>query len=130
MSEPKFYAVEEKERLTATDIEDAIAEYLEDIDPTDAPAIVMVQGYEPRSMQNYSFDMFLEHILEGLDDEYGDPDGQYTEATEGMKAAAEVFKQAIIKDFYVWMCEKTGEPIKCAFDYDYDKGALLSVVVL
>jgi len=132
MKKAKFYAVGEKEHLMATDIEDALLEYLDALDPGYKPKTVMVQGYAPRqpNAKEWIFDRCLEDTLELLDDEYGDPDGEYTQANAAMKAAMHAFAQVIMKEYDVWMCEKTGAPIKCAFDYDYGNGELRSVSIL
>src|SRR5690606_19353922 len=54
----------------------------------------------------------LEHILEQLDDEFGDPDScDGTAATEAMKQAEKVFIAAVLAEYTPWMCEKTGNEV-------------------
>lgn len=54
----------------------------------------------------------LEHALEYLDEEHGDPDGDATSPTKAMEAAALAFAQAVVKDYVSWACEPTGEVIE------------------
>lgn len=54
----------------------------------------------------------LGYLLDLFDDEYGDPDGDNTDPTPGMKAAAETFVQAILSEYVPWQCEPTGEIIR------------------
>ena len=48
----------------------------------------------------------LEDLLERLDEEYGDPGGNGTEASPAMKAAEAAFVAAVIADFEPWACER------------------------
>ena len=54
----------------------------------------------------------LDEMLEALDEEHMDPDGNPTEPTESMKAAARVFAQAVVAEYVSWNCEPTGNVIK------------------
>ena len=54
----------------------------------------------------------IDHALEYLDEEYSDPDGDPTEATEGMKKAALLFGRAVVADYVPWSCVPTGEVIE------------------
>jgi hypothetical protein len=54
----------------------------------------------------------IEHALENLDEEYGDCDGDFTEATDGMKSAALAFGRAVVAEYVSWTCEPTGEVIE------------------
>lgn len=49
--------------------------------------------------------------LETLDEEHSDPDGENTEATEKMKAAAAAFAKVVVEEYVPWACEKTGKAI-------------------
>lgn len=53
----------------------------------------------------------LETVLDLLDDEYG-PDGDSTEPTPKMKAAAETFVRAVVDQYVPWMCEPNGEVVE------------------
>lgn len=54
----------------------------------------------------------LEDALGFLDEEYSDPDGDTTEPTKKMKAAANAFGKAVVEDYDVWACEPTGEVLE------------------
>jgi len=54
----------------------------------------------------------LGRALEQLDEEYSDPDGDMTEPTDAMKAAALAFGKAVLADYKPWACERTGEVIE------------------
>ena len=52
---------------------------------------------------------YLERILEDLDEEYGDPEGDTTEPTDAMKRAALAFVDAVFREYEPWNCERTKE---------------------
>ena len=54
----------------------------------------------------------LERTLDDLDENYGDPDGDYSDPTEAMKSAARAFARAVLADYVPWACEPTGEVIE------------------
>lgn len=54
----------------------------------------------------------LARILDDLDDEYGDPDGDHTESTPGMMEAAKAFVEAVCREYAPWACERTGEVVQ------------------
>ena len=58
----------------------------------------------------------IEDALERLDEEYADPDGDYTEATEKVKEAALAFGRAVVANYVAWTCEPTGEVIEYTRD--------------
>lgn len=83
-----FYAVEEKELLTATSVTEAVLEEVEDIvDPDEMPITVKVQGYKPMIVPEDYFDSYLDDIYENLSEEFGSPDGDDSEPTEAVKQA-------------------------------------------
>ncbi len=53
-----------------------------------------------------------DRLLEDLDEEYGDPDGDYTQATDNMAAAARALAKVIKEEYQPWMCEPTGEVLE------------------
>ena len=54
----------------------------------------------------------LERTLEWLDEEFGNPDGDATDATDGMNEAAQAFGRVVVAEYVAWQCEPTGEVIK------------------
>lgn len=57
----------------------------------------------------YIAETILCDTLEGLDEEYGDIDGDYTRPTDKMRKAAVEFGQAVIDGYVPWQCEPNGE---------------------
>jgi hypothetical protein len=51
--------------------------------------------------------VFLERILDDLNEEFGDPDGDGTKPTDAMKRAALSFVDVVFKEFEPWACEPT-----------------------
>lgn len=50
----------------------------------------------------------LERVLEELDEEYGDPNGDFPEPTKAMKEAADTFMKVVLDEYVPWNCEPTG----------------------
>lgn len=93
------------EQLTYEDQDEAIEAYLDDLDDVkNLPETIEVNGYA-RMVFNPAHCHALTHVLEHMDEEYGDPDGGYTEPTEAMKAAEKVFLEAVAKEYTPWACE-------------------------
>jgi len=72
----------------------------------------------------------LERTLERLDEEYGDPDGDTTDATDAMKEAALVFGRAVVAEYVPWQCEPTGEVIKVTREEAMEKEGNASLASL
>lgn len=53
----------------------------------------------------------LNEVLERLDEEYGDPDGDYTSPTDSMRQMAEAFARSVLCQYTPWCCEPTGNEI-------------------
>ena len=68
------------------------------------PATIIVCGYARMDVEITLNP--LEHVLEELDEEYGDPEGTYTEPTLAMKEAEEKFLAVIKQEYTPWMCEE------------------------
>jgi len=108
----EYYGQIDQERLD-NDPGDVVIALMEDEDYSDFP--IKVYTYNPREVakdaETFSRDI-LENILERLDEEYGDPDGDYTEPTDSMKKASLELAKVIFKDYQSFMCEETGEVIE------------------
>lgn len=94
----------DEERLTHDDMDEAIEAIL---DAWDGPltGTVTVCGFA-RMPFRLDFDRILDDILERLDEELSNPDGEPTEPTPKMRAAAEALVDAIKADYVVWACEE------------------------
>ena len=107
----KHYGHEGQERLSSS-AEDVVLQLLEDENYADFPIEVFV--YKPMDavgdIEKYSKSI-LEDLLENLDENYGDPDGDLTEPTDNMKKASLELAKTIAREYNVWSCEKTDETI-------------------
>lgn len=100
-----FWDSEDEERLTYSEQDDAIECLLDGTDPL--PEKLEICGYArmelPKAESLVSH--VLDHLMETLDKEYADPEGSYTDATDGMKEAAKVFVAAVLDEYTNWACE-------------------------
>ena len=114
----KFWGPPEAERLIHDDVDEAVEDILDDMYPTpiaDLPETIEVVGYAPMAVSMnivdtiYSDDSPLEMVIERLEEEYGDPEGENeVDITERMKAAERHFLQ-VVRDEYqpqCWACEE------------------------
>lgn len=100
---PKYWGLEDDERLTCNTIEERLEKLYEECDGH-MPETIDVFGYDPRIVDTKNLpDWFLENFLEYLDDEYDGEDG--TDPTETMRAAAIEFVNKIVAEYHVWQCE-------------------------
>ena len=117
MSIGLFYGVEEQERLDA-DPHDTFVNELSNMDEAEIASCEMIIVYEWRRIQlseevaKMYAKSILEDLLNSLDEEYADPDGDYTEETENMKASSEKFVKDVLKEYKPWICERTGNEVK------------------
>jgi len=122
-NDKKLYGLQDQESMLDDDVDEVLGRVMDDACETpgesfDAiaariewPIKVLVyrrmsldEGDAKRLAENA-----IERALEDLDEERSDPDGDATEPSEGMKAAALAFGRAVVKDYVSWACEPTGE---------------------
>jgi hypothetical protein len=85
-----------------------IDDYIElSIDDCDEDYYITVYGYERMSV-SVDYKSVLDHVLEHLDEEYGDPDGDYTLPNENMIKAAREFAVTIENEYEPWTCQVIG----------------------
>ncbi len=104
----EFWAVGEKEHLSAETADDAICEYVEFADESKLPDTVTAVQFQPMAVSTPDEDDVLEYMLESLDQEYGDPDGDPYDPTPVMKIAAKDLCEIIQKEYVSWNCEPSG----------------------
>ena len=109
MSDAIFWTCRDSEQLRCETVDEAVEEHLEmvlyDRDPSDWPETVTARGFK-RGVVTYDGETVLERMLEHLDEEYSDPDGDDTKPTEGMKRAADAFVSAVLAEYTPWACEE------------------------
>ncbi len=93
----------EREQLIARSVEEAVREWADERLDEELPDTVTVYGYA-RMQVPLDPACLLERVLEHLDEEHGGEDE--TEPTDGMKAAAQVFVDAVMKEYTPWACEQ------------------------
>ena len=100
----KYWDLEDVERLTYIDKDEAIMNILDGTDKL--PDKIEICGYV-RMVPNIELlsANILERLLEDVDDEYGDPDESYTKVTDAMKEAAKEFLTTVLDEYTVWACE-------------------------
>jgi len=75
----------------------------------DMPETIKVYGFARQRLSDASKEFIakdcLERLLEGLDDEYAEPDAGYSDPTDGMIKASKEFVSAVLKEYVIWACE-------------------------
>lgn len=106
----KYYGFEDSERLyqDPDELLEAVLEYCDDITSVSKTAVV----YEyVRARPEPDVDRILEDIYERLDEEYGDPEGDYTDIgklPEEVVCAARLLANAVRRNYRSWLCVRTG----------------------
>lgn len=101
------------EILTYETIDEAMEEYTQDVHTTDWPKEITIYRFErmpiPEKRKAYLSERAIESLIEKLDEEHGEPEGDGTEITNEMLAAAREFVDKVIAKYTVWGCEVAGE---------------------
>jgi len=107
-AKPDFWGVNDPDQLEYTDKDEAIEAFLDGMaSDGDLPDTVEVTAYRKLEIPVESnATSALDSLLEYLDEEYGDPDGDYSKPTEKMKAAARAFVAAVKEEYEVFQCER------------------------
>lgn len=102
------------ERLSDEDMDEAIEAYLDDLWERDQEW-ASYKSHLPEKLSVYGWkrikvnaDMLwepLEDVLDRIDEEYGDPDGDGQDITDKMKEAQRVFLEAVAAEYKCWACE-------------------------
>jgi hypothetical protein len=101
-----FWGLEDEEYLSCYTLDEVMERIFDECYPDPFPEKVTVCGYAREKIDpSILEDSLIGHALEYLDEEYGDPDGGYTEPTENMKKAERTFIEAILKEYESWTCK-------------------------
>jgi len=110
-----YWGQPDDERLSHEHPDDAIEEYLSAIydGASDMfPEEVIVYGFKRMEPDTEAcVDAVLDCLLDRLDEDFADPEGDGTKPTEAMKAHARTFVSNILDEYSVWACELNGEHI-------------------
>lgn len=106
-----FWSVGEQENLYHETMEEAANNFIETWRlpftgewPEDQPDVIELVGYareEPSICPGIS----LDHLLEHLDEEYGDPQGGIDDPTPAMIAAEKAFHEVVLAEYETWACK-------------------------
>jgi hypothetical protein len=106
-----------EEQLTHRSRHDAVTQWLDDnpqIKPRQMPSAIKVYGWArmeiDKGMRAALADIALEDVIDRIEEEYGDPDGDVVpDKTDKMREAAATFVEAVLKSYTVWACEQVVE---------------------
>ena len=73
-----------------------------------------------RQVATIDEEYLIYEVIRELDEEYGDPDGDDTEISDGMKKAVRDFTKAITDEYFVWLCRQTGNTLVFKDENNYD----------
>jgi hypothetical protein len=117
----KFYTCDDcAERLTYTDPEEAVYDYISDLVPAGMDVEVTLYEHTPTPIPDSRFEV-LTSLIEFLDDDFGDPD-KATEPTPGMVQAEKAFIDAMKSEYVSWACEQTGKQTKTVYAWCMEFG--------
>ena len=97
----------EAERIDHDDLDEAIGAILDDAHP-DRPDEIEVAGYA-RMVVEAGWPRpgdLVEHVLQNVDEEHGDPNGERDPITERMLDAAREFLAVVAAEYVPWACEE------------------------
>lgn len=107
----RFYTCDEDaERLRHTEPYEAVQEFIDEFPLEDPlPAEVTVYEFAPMEITNMAVHRAVDDILERLDEDYGDPDGEVIfEATPLMRAVEALLHEVFQRQYRPWMCRQVG----------------------
>lgn len=105
--EPEFWAVGDPDRLQRTDIHDAVIDFLDQCDPHEWPDKIIVKGYARMQISKPDITSEVENIYEQLDEEFGDPLGDYRcDPTDEVLALADQLARQIRDDYETFACKR------------------------
>ena len=98
-------------------LEDSVEMYLDSLasspvgkETTILPKKITVKEFELKEVEvKHYADGVINGLLESLDDDYGNPEADYTEPTDEMREIALNFVNEILKQYDVWACEENGK---------------------
>ena len=113
MCDEYFSVDKDCERLSCTSQYAAVQEWYDDLPDVDGvPEEVTVWRFTRVKADTRLLALnALDRLLERLDEDYGDPEGDYTESDDAMKKAAAEFGEKVVAQYKVWMCERDGSEV-------------------
>jgi len=107
--EVEYWDCLDSEELTHLSPDDAVEEWYDQVGSGDLPESIVVHGYA-RMPFDVDPERILERVLEDLDEEHGDPNGQCDSTTKAQDAvlreAAKTFAAVVVANYSPWACER------------------------
>lgn len=110
LGKPCYWGEPDQERYEAESADEAIADIIDGYDYTES---YLPEGGEIELVAMTPVPFFIggrsiiETVLEGLDEEYGDPDGGKSEPTGAMLEAAQALADVVRQEYKPWLCEES-----------------------
>lgn len=102
-----LYGFEDSERLYE-DPDELLEAALDDCDIASISKTATIHEYTRAEVAEVNLDRLLEQVYERLDEEYGDPDGDFPDIPEQVVCAARLLANAIRRTYKPWLCVQTG----------------------
>uniref|UniRef100_A0A6H1ZXB4 Uncharacterized protein n=1 Tax=viral metagenome TaxID=1070528 RepID=A0A6H1ZXB4_9ZZZZ len=100
-----FYSCnKDEERLNTNNPDEAIGELL-DILPGIFPDKITLYCYSRIKVEESNCNDSLNELIEYLDEEFGDPEGDPSEITDKMREAEKEFVRVVVSEYTPWACE-------------------------
>lgn len=90
---------------------DAVESYLDDLSLDQMPETLTVQGFVPRKPTVGDCGRVLQRLIEDLEEEYGNPDGDCWTPTQTLRDAEQVFLKAVLAEYQAFACEPFGDSV-------------------
>ena len=107
LAEVVGYVVDESEERVEAEYHLCIETYLEGLNPKEMPRTISIAAWKRAVISFRGMDL-LQTIIEDLDCDYGDPDGEWLQSDEAIKAmskAEEDFHKAIRENYEPYRCD-------------------------
>lgn len=110
--EPKWWRVDgdDLEKITASDLSEAVEQWADDMAPSTIPADGVAIGYAPKVVSPRDVGDILDSVIEALDEEYGDPDGEAESVSQAgmiaLREAEAAFFAAVIAHYVPYQCDE------------------------
>lgn len=107
--QPTYWGFNGDDRLTCTTIDELVEKFYDEYEGNALPEEIEIVGFN-RMIINDNNNIYSKNVinglLESLDEEYGNPDDDYTSPTPSMTEAAKEFVSKILVEYEPWACEE------------------------
>lgn len=110
--EAEFYTCfDDEENLLWRDVQDAVDELMQRFCTDEpVPEVATVYAFDPIKLSIKDIPEALEWMIEILEEEHGDPNGDYPyEPSDRVRIAHAHLRDALLFDYRPWMCKLVGQ---------------------